>query len=144
MTTMADDPTILIVDDQKNIRELVRMVFELDGYTVVGEAADGIEAVELGEQLHPDVVILDYEMPRQDGKVTAGFLRTLCPEARIVAFSGVLNSKPDWADAYLCKTDVEELTVLVGSLHESRDESGRSQVPPDHVTLDLVSALDDL
>ena len=144
MTGMTNDPTILIVDDQKSIRELIRMVFELDGFTVVGEAADGIEAVALGEELHPDVVILDYEMPRQDGRVTADALRIRCPEAHIVAFSGVLNSKPDWADAYLCKTDVEELTALVDGLERTTRASGRGEVPPDHITLDLVSALDDL
>jgi DNA-binding NarL/FixJ family response regulator len=112
----ASEATIMIVDDHKSIRDLVRLVFELDGFTVVGEAADGREAVTLGEKLHPDVVILDYEMPHQDGEATAAGLRERCPEARIVAFSGVLESKPDWADAYLRKTDVEELTDVVITL----------------------------
>lgn len=116
MTNGRNDPTIMIVDDHKSIRDLVRLVFELDGFNVVGEAADGIEAVDLGQKLHPDVIILDFEMPLQDGATTAIELRDHCPESRIVAFSGVLESKPDWADAYLRKTDVEELTEVVGSL----------------------------
>jgi DNA-binding NarL/FixJ family response regulator len=107
---------IMIVDDHKSIRDLVRLVFELDGFTVVGEAADGLEAVSLGQELHPDVVILDYEMPYQDGAATAAVLRERCPEARIVAFSGVLESKPEWADAYLRKTEVEDLTDVVITL----------------------------
>lgn len=116
MPNAASNATIMIVDDQKSIRDLVRLVFEMDGFTVVGEAADGVEAVDLGQKLHPDVVILDYEMPRLDGQGTAAELRHSCPDARIVAFSGVLQSKPDWADAYLLKTQVEELTELVITL----------------------------
>ncbi len=113
------EATILIVDDHKSIRDLVRLVFELDGFKVVGEAADGVEAVTLGQELHPDVVILDYEMPRKDGQATAAELRDCCPEARIVAFSGVLESKPEWADAYLRKTEVDELTNVVITLPDS-------------------------
>ena len=112
----SSNATILIVDDHKSIRDLVRLVFELDGFTVMGEAADGIEAVDLGQKLHPDVVILDYEMPLLDGQATAAELRDCCPDARIVAFSGVLESKPDWADAYLLKTQVDELTDVVITL----------------------------
>ena len=114
--TNGSDARIMIVDDHKSIRDLVRLVFELDGFTVVGEAADGVEAVSLGEKLRPDVVILDYEMPHQDGETTAAELRNRCPGARIVAFSGVLDSKPDWADAYLLKTEVEDLTDVVITL----------------------------
>ena len=110
------DAKILIVDDHKSIRDLVRLVFELDGFTVIGEAADGVEAVTMGEELHPDVVILDYEMPLKDGQATAAELRHCCPDARIVAFSGVLETKPEWADAYLRKTQVEELTDVVITL----------------------------
>ena len=117
MSSGASDPTIMIVDDHESIRDLVRLVFELDGFTVVGEAADGIEAVDLGQELHPDVIILDYEMPLQDGATTAIELRDRCPDARIVAFSGVLESKPEWADAYLRKTEVEDLTEVVGALN---------------------------
>ena len=116
MTHAASDATILIVDDHKSIRDLLRLVFELDGFTVVGEAADGEEAVTMGQKLHPDIVVLDYEMPRKDGEATAAELRVHCPEARIVAFSGVLDSKPEWADAYLRKTQVEELTDVVITL----------------------------
>lgn len=110
------DATIMIVDDHKSIRDLVRLVFESDGFTVVGEAVDGLEAVSLSERVHPDVVILDYQMPYMDGEATAAELRHRCPEARIVAFSGVLESKPDWADAYLLKTEIDELTDVVITL----------------------------
>jgi DNA-binding NarL/FixJ family response regulator len=59
--------TILIVDDQANFRSLARSLLEADGYLVVGEAADGITAIEQARSLKPDVVLLDVQLPDLDG-----------------------------------------------------------------------------
>ena len=58
--------TVLVVDDEPDIRELVRLNLELDGHEVIG-AADGAEALEYAVGEHPDVVVLDVMMPEVDG-----------------------------------------------------------------------------
>ncbi|WP_240926334.1 response regulator [Streptomyces sp. JB150] len=65
---------ILVVDDNKVIRQLIRVNLELEGLEVV-TAADGAECLEVVHQVRPDVVTLDVVMPRLDGLRTAALLR---------------------------------------------------------------------
>jgi DNA-binding NarL/FixJ family response regulator len=59
--------SVLIADDQELVRTGFRLILELAGLDVVGEAADGAEAVELARRHEPDVVLMDIRMPRMDG-----------------------------------------------------------------------------
>jgi DNA-binding NarL/FixJ family response regulator len=59
---------VLIVDDQESVRQSLKMILQLvDDLKVVGEARDGIEAIEQTKQLHPHVVLMDMKMARADG-----------------------------------------------------------------------------
>jgi len=58
---------VMIVDDQKSIRDLLRSIVEELGAEVVSEACDGIEAVDLFKKHAPDVTLMDINMPRMDG-----------------------------------------------------------------------------
>jgi DNA-binding NarL/FixJ family response regulator len=59
---------ILIVDDHEIVRTLLRHLLETEnGWEVCGEAADGNEAIERSQSLHPDVIIMDAVMPRRNG-----------------------------------------------------------------------------
>ena len=58
---------VLLADDQELVRAGFRLILELEGFDVVGEAADGAEALEQARQLEPDVVLMDVRMPRMDG-----------------------------------------------------------------------------
>ncbi len=113
----ATDPTrrVLIVDDDEEIRHVLRLLCETNDMTVVGEASNGVEAVSLALREQPSIVILDYMMPRLDGAGTAELLRSISPESKIVAFSAMLEKQPEWADAYLNKERVTELMPLLQS-----------------------------
>ena len=63
----APAPRVLVADDQELIRTGFRLILTARGIDVVGEAADGAEAVELARSTQPDVVLMDVRMPRMDG-----------------------------------------------------------------------------
>jgi CheY-like chemotaxis protein len=108
--------TVLIVDDDEEIRDVLRLLFETEGVKVVAEASNGVEAVPLALKHQPDFVILDYRMPRLDGEGAAEIFRAVIPGTKIVAFSAILERQPPWADAYLNKDRISELMPLLRSL----------------------------
>jgi DNA-binding NarL/FixJ family response regulator len=66
--------TILIVDDHPSFRGMARVLLESEGFDVVGEAEDGAAAIEAARELHPDVVLLDVQLPDIDGFEVAAAL----------------------------------------------------------------------
>jgi two-component system, response regulator PdtaR len=110
-TTNVDAPSprrILIAEDEALIRlDLAEMLRE-EGYEIVGEAGDGQEAVELAEQLKPDLVIMDVKMPRRDGINAAAEIASarIAPIVVLTAFSQyelVERARDAGAMAYLVK-----------------------------------------
>jgi DNA-binding NarL/FixJ family response regulator len=84
---------VLLCDDSPQIRELVRVVLELEGNEVVSEAENGREAVDEAERLQPDVVLLDLSMPVMDGLEALPEIKRVAPRARIVVLSGFDNDR---------------------------------------------------
>lgn len=80
---------VLIVDDEPDVRLLLRTQLEGAGHEVAGEAADGAEAVARCEEDAPDVVILDLLMPRVNGFEAIPRLRTNHPDVGIIAYTAV-------------------------------------------------------
>lgn len=79
---------VLIADDHAVVREGLRQLLEMQSdITVIGEACDGIEALESARQLKPDVVLLDIAMPRLSGLEAIRLIRDAVPETRIVVLS---------------------------------------------------------
>lgn len=110
-------PVVLLVDDDPSMREILAVMFEIHGgFRIGGVAQDGFEAAMLACDLTPDVVVLDCCMPRWEGERAAAFMREHCPAMKIVAFSAVLQTTPDWADEFLVKTQIMDLVPLVESL----------------------------
>jgi DNA-binding NarL/FixJ family response regulator len=64
-------PTVLIVDDHDEFRAAARALLEAEGFAVVGEAADGLAAIDAINALRPAVVLLDVQLPGLDGIVVA-------------------------------------------------------------------------
>ncbi len=60
-------PTVLIVDDHAEFRASARALLEAEGFAVVGEAADGAQAIEAVAALRPAIVLLDVQLPGRDG-----------------------------------------------------------------------------
>lgn len=80
---------MLVVDDDPAIRSLIREVLEAGGYVVAGEAGNGAEAIELADQVEPDVITMDLEMPVLDGVAATRHLCTGgCAPIVIVSGSG--------------------------------------------------------
>ena len=116
---MAPRPVVLLVDDDPLMRELLSDIFSVHGgFRIGGVAADGFEGAMLAADLTPDVVVLDFFMPRWDGEKAAEFIRQRCPAAKIVAFSAVLTDHPNWADTFLVKTDIGMLIPTVEKMLE--------------------------
>ncbi len=61
------NPTVLIVDDHPTFRLTARLLLEAEGYTVVGEAGDGAEALRAARELAPQMILLDVQLPDIDG-----------------------------------------------------------------------------
>jgi DNA-binding NarL/FixJ family response regulator len=79
---------ILIVDDSALVRDLVRQLIESrPGFEVCGEAADGLEGVEKGRELKPDLIVLDFSMPRINGLQAALRLHEIVPDTPIILFT---------------------------------------------------------
>jgi DNA-binding NarL/FixJ family response regulator len=89
--------TVLIVDDHPGFRAAARRLLELEGYVVVGEAEDGLTAVDAARALQPDVVLLDVQLPDIDGFEVA---ERLC--GRVGGPAVVLTSSREASDYGPC------------------------------------------
>ena len=83
---------IVIADDHSVVRQGLRMFLGLDPeLEVVGEAADGAEALRLARQLRPDVVLMDLLMPVMDGITATAAIRSELPDTEVLALTSVLE-----------------------------------------------------
>lgn len=89
---MPDPITILVVDDHAVVREGLRAFLGLqDGFEIVGEAADGDEALEQAEQLDPDVILMDLVMPGRDGVSAMQALKQRSSRSRVIVLTSFLD-----------------------------------------------------
>ena len=80
---------VLIADDLKFIKLVLRELVEKAGFRVVGEASNGEEAVELYQDKRPDVVLLDITMPKMDGLTALKQILKVDPEAKVIMCSAL-------------------------------------------------------
>lgn len=111
---MSEKIRVLLADDHALVRLGFRRLLEDDpGLEVVGEASDGAEAVELTQRLKPDVVVMDYAMPVQNGAMATRIIRETAPATRVLILSMhsepsyVANSREAGASGYLLKNALE-------------------------------------
>ena len=98
---------VVFADDDESLRVLLRTLLGLLPHvTVVGEAADGLEAVQMVAKHYPDTVLLDINMPRLDGFAAAEVIRRFRPETRLLLHTG------EPSDEMRRRADVLELPLL--------------------------------
>ena len=108
---------VLIVDDNPDFRHLTRLTIESDNCEVVGEAANGAEAITVAEELQPDTVVIDLRMPLMDGIEATRILRYRVPDLQIIVMSGsddpVLNRQISaaGADCAVDKGNLDDLAI---------------------------------
>lgn len=80
--------SVLIVDDSANVRRSIRNFLDAKtDWIVSGEAENGLRAIDIAQEVKPDLIILDFAMPEMNGIETACVLKHLLPDARIVIFT---------------------------------------------------------
>jgi NarL family two-component system response regulator YdfI len=113
---------VVVADDHPVVREGLRMMLEemAEGFTLVGDAADGATALRLVEQVQPDVVLMDLRMPGMDGVAAIHAIRTRWPHIAVLVLTTynedalIIRSLQAGACGYLLKeTDVETLLQAI-------------------------------
>ena len=129
---------VLIADDHSVVRQGLRMFLSLDPeIEIVGEAADGEEAIHLARELHPDVVLMDLVMPGMGGVAATRMIRAEVPDVEVIALTSVLADEAvtgairAGAIGYLLKnTEADELlraikSAAAGKVHLSPEAAAR-------------------
>lgn len=80
-------PRVLVVDDERETRDLVRAMLEEEGILVVGEAANGTEAVAATRALDPDVVLMDHRMPSVSGIEATRRIKASDPYVQVIVLT---------------------------------------------------------
>ncbi len=89
---------VLIVDDAVFMRTVLKKMLEEDGYDVVGEAGNGIEAIKQAKELQPDIVTLDITMPEMDGVTALPEIMKESPNSKVIMCSA-MGQQPMVVDA---------------------------------------------
>ena len=80
---------VLVVDDAAFMRMMIKDILRKGGYEVIGEAEDGMKAVDRYKELHPDLVTMDITMPDMDGITAVKEIRKVDPNAMIIMCSAM-------------------------------------------------------
>jgi len=128
---------IIIADDHQLVREgIKKLLSELSEYEIVAEAGNGQEALDLAQQYHPDIVLLDINMPVMTGLQCLEKLKQLLPETKVLILSmysneeHVLNALEMGASGYMVKDSTPDELELALKTIETGNTWLSSEVSP--------------
>lgn len=112
---------ILLVDDEPDILLLLQAMLRSPEWEVVGKARDGEEAVRIGTEIRPDVVVVDYMMPGLTGADVAAELKASNPDCHVLLVSAFHEAEEEargnpHIDGFLDKGQIQKLPDLLKSL----------------------------
>jgi two-component system, NarL family, response regulator len=88
---MKDNATIVIAEDQDLVKELLVPALKIERINTIGEAADGLELLELLKTKNPDIILLDIDMPKMNGKQALTIIKELYPRLKIIILTSYLE-----------------------------------------------------
>lgn len=88
MDDKSEKPCVLVVDDDTLMREILKAILREEGFSVVGEAKDGQQALGMVGNLNPDVVCLDVNMPGMSGLEVLKAIQSAAPDTKVVMITG--------------------------------------------------------
>ncbi|HEX9681497.1 MAG TPA: response regulator transcription factor [Acidimicrobiales bacterium] len=113
---MSGEIKVMVVDDTAHVRSMLTAMLELDGFQVVGEAADGESALALLDDTNPDVVVVDFKMPGIDGLETTRRMVSKRPDQIVILYTAFLDDdlerQAKEAGATVCLAKVAGLANL--------------------------------
>ncbi|MEL6813815.1 MAG: response regulator transcription factor [Cyanobacteria bacterium J06598_3] len=136
--------SILVTEDHGIVRQGIVSILQLqDDFTVVAEAKDGLEAVDLHTSLQPDITLMDLRMPNMEGVDAIAHIRQSNPHAKIIILTtydtdeDIYRGLQAGARGYILKdADFEDLVDAVRTVHQ-----GKRYLPP-NVALKLAERMD--
>ena len=116
----------LIVEDHDGLRAMLRSLMENEtSCVVVGEASDGLQAVQRAQELQPDLILLDLSLPKLNGMEAGRRIRKISPESKILFLSQepapeIVQTALGLGSGYLLKSDAKELPAAVHAVLEGK------------------------
>jgi len=131
-----DPIQIMVVDDQSTVRRGLRISLSIfDEFHIIGEAADGAEAVQLCHKISPHVILMDLRMPGMDGLAATAQIKQKFPHIKVIVFSSFIEQPlaqevlQAGASCYLIKNiSIDELADAIRVVNNNNSEQ-RLKVP---------------
>lgn len=107
---------VMVVDDTDHVRTMLAEMLELDGFAVVGQAANGDEAVGVANDCDPDVIVMDLKMPGVDGLEATRLIKAARPDQPVILYTAyldpVIEAEAKAAGVTLCLGKIDGLPEL--------------------------------
>ena len=135
--------TVLVVDDHRSFAEMLSAALDgVPGLTCIGTASSAAEGIALARRLQPDIVVMDIQMPREDGLAATARLREVLPDAVVAVVTA--HTSPEWvsraaqagASAFVPKNgSLQEMIAILTSV-----QAGHMVVAPSTFTTPVTAA----